>query len=507
MKLFRTLAVALLTLLAWSTIASSQEPFTPGTWTPLKNAPPSAVAHMLLLTDGSVLVNSFFFENHADVWYRLVPDSTGSYVNGTWTSAGTMPSGYNPLYFGSAVLPNAYVIAMGGEYNNGSPVWTTLGAYYDPYTNKWGSVPAPSGWTTVGDAQSVVLPNGTYMQANCCTTQMALLTKYSPVTWTPTGTGKADWNDEEGWTLLPSGNVLTVDSYVNSYNASGTNSELYTTSSGTWASAGSTVKQLWDSAAACGGAGAASYEQGPDVLRPDGTVFATGANACAAGHTAIYNSSTGTWTAGPDFPSKPSPGLDIADGPAALLPDGNVLVDSSPGIFETGSEFFEWDGTKLNPTSGPTNASIDSSYVANMVCLPTGQIMFTDFSSTVEVYTPSGTFNSAWAPAITKVGSTLKHGSKNNIVEGTQLNGLSQCAAYGDDNQSATNWPLVRITNNSTGDVVYARTHNFSTMGVATGSKLVGAEFDIPSTIGTGASTLEVVANGIPSAAVAVTIE
>ena len=37
------------------------------------------------------------------------------------------------------------------------------------------------------------------------------------------------------------------------------------------------------------------------VLRPDGTVFATGANRCAAGHTAIYNVSAGTWTAGPDF--------------------------------------------------------------------------------------------------------------------------------------------------------------------------------------------------------------
>jgi len=84
---------------------------------------------------------------------------------------------------------------------------------------------------------------------------------------------------------------------------------------------------------------------------------------------------------------------------------------------------------------------------------------------------------------------------------------LSQCAAYGDDNQSATNWPLVRITNAATGKVVYARTHSFSTMGVATGSKLVSAKFDVPASIGLGASTLEVVANGIPSAAVAVVID
>ena len=103
--------------------------------------------------------------------------------------------------------------------------------------------------------------------------------------------------------------------------------------------------------------------------------------------------------------------------------------------------------------------------------------------------------------------STLTHGVNNNLITGTQFNGLSQCAYYGDDNQSATNWPMVRITNSTTGKVVYARTHNFSTMGVATGAKLVSAKFDIPATIGIGASTLEVVANGIPSAAVAVTID
>ena len=142
-----------------------------------------------------------------------------------------------------------------------------------------------------------------------------------------------------------------------------------------------------------------------------------------------------------------------------------------------------------------------------MVCLPTGQIMFTDFSSDVEIYTPTGTYSAAWQPKISYVAKTLTHGSTNNILRGTQLNGLSQCAAYGDDNQSATNFPLVRITNKSTKAVVYAKTHSFSTMGVATGTTVVRTEFDIPATIGTGASTIEVVANGISSAALTVTIE
>lgn len=78
--------------------------------------------------------------------------------------------------------------------------------------------------------------------------------------------------------------------------------------------------------------------------------------------------------------------------------------------------------------------------------------------------------------------------------------------AYGDDFQDATNYPLVRITNNTTKHVFYCKTHNHSTMAVATGAAIVSTEFDVPSTIETGASSLVVVANGIPSASVAVTV-
>jgi hypothetical protein len=64
----------------------------------------------------------------------------------------------------------------------------------------------------------------------------------------------------------------------------------------------------------------------------------------------------------------------------------------------------------------------------------------------------------------------------------------------------------VRLTNNSTGHVFYARTHDHSTMGVATGTAIVSTNFDVPSNMDTGDCMLEVVANGIPSVAVAVTV-
>ena len=501
MKVFRTLGIALLASLLCAGIASAQDPFTAGTWSTVTNPPPSAVAHAMLLPNGCAFVDSFFFSNHVNTWYTLCPDSTGSYQNGTWATVGNLPTGYNPLYFGSEVLPSGQVTVMGGEYNNGSGVCTNLGAIYNPKAGKWSKLPAPTGWTTVGDAQSIVLTNGKLMQANCCNTDMAILTIASgKYTWASTGTGKADCNEEEGWTMLPGGNILTVDAYVDSYNATGTNSEIYNASTGAWSSGGSTVVQLWDSANGCGGSGSASYEVGPAALRPDGTVFATGANKCGAGKTAIYNTKTATWTAGPSFAST----YDIADGPGALLPDGNVLLDASKGIFGSGVQMYEWDGTALNATGNPVNHATDSSYVGDMVVLPTGQVLYTDFTSTVQLYTPAGSACSGCAPTITFVKPTLTHGVANNLVTGTQFTGMGQGGVYGDDNQSNTNFPIVRITD-STGAVVYCNTHNW-VPGVQTGTAKVSAQFDIPATIATGAATLEVVANGIASAPKSITI-
>jgi hypothetical protein len=90
-------------------------------------------------------------------------------------------------------------------------------------------------------------------------------------------------------------------------------------------------------------------------------------------------------------------------------------------------------------------------------------------------------------------------GGKTYIVSGTQFNGFSQGAAYGDDFQDATNDPLVRIVNAATGHVFNCRTHSHSTMAVATGSEKVSTQFDVPAGAETGTSQLFAVANGIPS--------
>ncbi|HEY3663272.1 MAG TPA: hypothetical protein VGL24_08995, partial [Chthoniobacterales bacterium] len=305
------------------------------------------------------------------------------------------------------------------------------------------------------------------------------------LTWTAVGSGKADFFAEEGFCLLPNGTVLTVDC------ANGTNSETYSPATGAWSTAGSTIVKLPD---------AGSLEIGPLIQRPDGTVAAFG----GVPHSAIYNTATGTWTTGPDFPG----GNDMADGPASLLPDGNVLVFASPGVFQTPASFFVFDGTTFTTAPSTQTASQHTSYEGRQLVLPTGQILWLISDGRtidVELYTSTGVPNPAWAPSITAGPTKLLRGNSYQI-SGTQFNGLSCGSDYGDDAAMATNYPLVRITNLATGHVTYARTHNHSSMGIATGSTIVTTTFEVPLAAEAGRSNLSVVANGIASRARRVTL-
>jgi hypothetical protein len=458
------------------------------TWTPLKNQPTISAGSVFLMTDGTVLAQD---EGScgcgAGDWWKLTPDKTGSYVNGTWTQIASMPSGYGPLYYASEVLPNGELIVQGGEYNGGGGVWTTKGALYDPIKNKWTTVAPPSGWTTIGDAQSTLLGDGTYMLANCCNTDEVTL-NVKTMKYTTTGKDKADDDDEEGWTLLPTGQVLTVDTW------DPPNTEILT--SGTWATAGDTPETLPDTS---------SKEMGPQMLRPDGTVFAVGANS--AGYTAVYTIATGKWSEGPTLPAPKgsTTHYDEADGPAALLPDGNVLLATSPGVFNTPVQFFEFDGTNVSKAPNTPNSPNDSSFYFRLLTLPTGQVLATDGSSDVEIYTPTGSANPAWAPVISSFKPKVKAG-KTYKLTGTYLNGFSQAVAYGDDYQAPTNYPIVEITNTKTGDVSFATTSDDSSYLPANPNP-VTAKVLIPTTAEKGPSTMVVIANGIASNPFSLTVK
>ena len=523
----RSLVVTVAVVLTTLVYASAQSP---GPWTPLTNQPSFNADMGLLLTDGTVMVHDI---GNRSQWWRLTPDQYGSYINGTWSTLASLPAGYSPWAFASAVLRDGRVIVEGGEFNYGAQVETNLGAVFDPTViiagnrlGKWTSVvppqdPSGTSWTTIGDGPSVVLANGTFMLGNCCALindqNAALLTREptrsSPNPWTPTGlaTIKAQNNGEEGWTLLPDGSVLTINGAWGVPWTSTSASERYI--AGAWTPAGALCANLFQTNGTYG-------EIGPAILRPDGTVFAAGSNAWGAGHTCIYHTTPGpnylTWTSGPDFPN----GLDMADGPAVLLPTGNVLVAASPGFYSSPASFYEFDLTNnwipvLAPGNVPTLNS-DSSESIRLLPLPTGQVLFMDGSTGVYIYTPSNpVYDPSWAPQICG-GSCLFNSRQinNNLpnqISGLRFNGMSQAAAFGDEFQSATNYPLVRITDwnvNFGGQpkVYYCRTHDHTSMGVQTVNLTVSTFFDCPDVPTGTVGNLEVVANGIPSNSMLVSV-
>lgn len=451
-------------------------------------------ANEWLMTDGTVLVQD---GNNGNSWYTYAPDSKGSYANGTWTQVASMPAGYNPGAGASQVLADGRFLYSGGEYNGYQFALTNLGAIYDPFKNTWTPLGHPSGWKWIGDSPSTMLPNNLFLIGDKLHKWDAT---YDPKTakWTHVGdAGKADFNAEEGWTLLANGTILTIDV------KNDPNSEIYTPSAGKWTSAGNTPVVL---ASHWASGGCLQYgpkpkdcyyppgEIGPAILRPDGSVFAAGSgegvSGTGTGHTAIYYSTgpkAGTWKKGPDFPNNDNAG----DSYGLLEPNGNVM------IFGDNGGVYEFNGTTFTQMSGVPDCP--------PIILPTGQVgLFC--SSSLSIYTPKGQPKASWAPTIKTFPKSLTAG-KTYKITGTQFNGLSQAVALGDEEQTATNYPLVRITNGASGDVVYARTHDHSTMGVATGTKPVWTYFDVPKSIGSGPSTLEVVANGIASKAIKVTVK
>jgi len=459
-------------------------PATAGTIKNLTHPAPDGAVVTMLMTDGTVMAQGF---GETDFW-KLTPDNTGSYVNGTWKQVASLPSGMAPYANAESVLADGRLVWAGGEYNFGSFSFTNNSAIYDPLKDKWTDITPDKGLLPfIGDSPSNVLPDGRFLIAEKFKEKLFAFDPKT-MTWSELESKhKHDFNAEEGWIMLADGSFLIVD--VKDH----PNSERYIPSTGKWVDAGSTVVDLRGPQDCCGrciqyGPKNKCYdppgETGASVLRPDGTVFSTGAapEGESHGHTAIYDPKTNSWKAGPDFPA----GDDAFDTGAATLPSGNVLVGASSG------SLYEFDGTNLTRQSGSGFA---------LTVLPSGEVLL-DGSA---VYQPTGTYNQKWAPTITDYPASVTRGQTYQI-SGTQFNGVSQGASFGDEFDSHSNYPMVRITNNSTGHVFYARTHDHSTMGVQTGKKPVSTSFDVPSGMETGASKIQVVGNGIPSKSADITV-
>jgi hypothetical protein len=340
----------------------------------------------------------------------------------------------------------------------------------------------------IGDAPSVVLADGRWMvgDSGSATTDDAILDP-ATLSWTTTGgAGRIIGNAEAAFTLLPSGKVLSVD--VLPPACSTRAAEIFDPATLAWSSAGTTPTPL--------------VKIGPQILMYDGKVFVEGATSA----TALYDVATGTWSSGPNFPSVGGLQYNGQDSGDALLPDGKVLVALNSGVFQPPTHFFLFDGSGFTQVPDNSTSSLLNNGNTYMLLLPTGQVLYTPGlgSTSMEVFTDPGSPNPAWAPTITSFPSKLAAGVTYTLA-GRQLNGLSDGAAFGDDYQDSTDYPLVQITNDGTGHVAYARTSGMTNRSIAPGASSC-TSFKLPGGIETGASELRVIANGISSAPVPVTV-
>ena len=248
------------------------------------------------------------------------------------------------------------------------------------------------------------------------------------------------------------------------------------------------------------------YELGAGVLLPDGRAFFLG----ATGKTAFYTSPTaanptGSWTDGPVLPRH----LAAGDAPAAVLPNGDILMALSPkiranpanpsnGFYPPHTRIFEYNPVSnhfTDVTPAGFGFRLTNSYETTMLVLPTGQVLVCDDRGRIAVFTAGGSPEPSWRPAID--GITQDAGATYSLT-GTQLNGLSEGAYYGDDNEMASNYPIVQLTA-SDGQVSYARTTGWQSL-VATGSLVESVNFTLPAADGPGTYSVRAIANGIASA-------
>ena len=471
---------------------------------PRPQALDGSAEHMYLMTNGKVLIQSRGgggFEK----WWLLTPDANGNYLDGIWEQAAQPPAGYNPQNVNGAVLHSGNFIIVGGEQNtaaNGAFEENSNQSYlYDVVKNTWTFVTPPNNgegdWTGIGAAPFVELADGRIMVGwnggRNTAGLYAMLFDPKTSTWTATGTNKRTSNGEQGYTLLSNDKILNIWNGDNSPELVGY-TEIFDPITGLWTPAARIGYDL--------GHG----EIGPALTLPNGKVLAMG----ATGPNALYDPILNSWTSVPDFP-KLKNGLQAvaADNPAAVLPNGNVLVQTSAFVSSTEGSFFMAPGTWYEydtpsntwitlPDDLITAASGSIANGTNMLVLPNGQVMVSSEYGYMNLYTPTGKANASWLPIIDSISATSLSPKITYTLSGKQLAGLTQGTFWGDEQQNATNYGLVQITNIASQHVFYARVTDYSNTSIAPNVPSTFS-FTFNEKVEDGPSSIRVVASGVAS--------
>ncbi len=445
-----------------------------GTWT---QAPSSATNNgpafgLWLLTDGTVLSHGSALNR----WVILTPDKTGSYANGTWKTVAS--SNFSRGGAQEHVLKDGRFFEAGGEFLYAWPAHDGVAAcasnctnpaggsalfknteIYDPQTNTW--TVEPDAPYDIGDTGSATLPDGRILDSTRTGNQTQI---FDPSTnsWS---TGPANTNpngDENSWSTLQNGGVLAV---------APTSASIYDPVANKWIKTGALPAGLSVTLTAASGY-PGTYQFGDNAgisLMFDGRVLAYG-----LGTTAIYTpgataSSAGTWTLGPNMPFKMgpldgTPGNECEDEYTVTETNGKVMVATHP-FGQAIDMLIEFDPTTNTFASITPPPDAGGPYPVSYLNLPNGQLMTTG-GSRDWLYTPDAPPQDAWRPAVTSV--TYDSSASTYTLTGTQLSGLINGGDEGDDMTMAENYPIVWLKDTSN-NVYYCRSSNFSTMGPQVG--------------------------------------
>ncbi len=175
---------------------------------------------------------------------------------------------------------------------------------------------------------------------------------------------------------------------------------------------------------------------------------------------------------GPSIPTIGGMQYDSADGPGSLLPDGNVLFDVSPCVYNAPLAFFLYNArpNTLTPVPNIPNAANDSTYYTRMLALPNGQVLFNDGSNQMLVYTAGGTPNPAWAPSITSVSSASFTAGRRAPSRARSWLDSTRAPPTATTSRTTPTSPSCGSPNTASGVVTYARTSRWTSVSVAPGT-------------------------------------
>jgi len=386
------------------------------------------------------------------------------------------------ILVGDLVNPNTYI------YEPAFNTWVASGTKVYPDSSD------EEGWTMAGDGRII-----NYDLFHSIATGGSYAEKYTPATGTWTGISPTDGTANGtipplssrnlGFELGPSlrlqdGRIFVIGATQHT--------ALYTPSTNSWA-AGPDISGTLNGIASPFGA-----DDAPGAILPNGHVIFA-ADAGPAGFTSSGNITAGSavitgipstailqqfWRVrdsaggilgGAFIVSVDSPSQVTISNPATQTITGDSI--SWGGVFSNPTQLFEFDPetSALNPISPAIpdgNLPFQGSYPSRMLILPTGQLLFSDASSQLWVYTSTGRTDPRLRPIITGV---KYNGGGTFTLTGKQLNGQSAGAAYGDDDQMDSNYPIIRMVSGS-GNVYYARTTNWSKVSIDGGHSKHSAE-------------------------------